>query len=134
MTDYSRYNPFIKKNCKETNYSNRTYNQKYKNNHDNYRVKNNINPGDVVTIKYINSNEIHTYKIVEQFIEYVPKGSSNPKGDIRKREYRANPTLTIKENEMSSLSELYKSIKNSKENDIITFNEEQIKIINIKRK
>lgn len=67
-------------------------------------------------------------------METKPIGSKNPKGDIRKHEYREVPSKTIDTNELSTMSEMYDLIKNKRKNDIVHYKGQSIKIIDIIKK
>ena len=130
MTDYSHYSSFVKfknSNDKTNNYKANTK----KNTQKIFVKKETIVPGDRVTLLFLNSNEIETYRIVHNYMQYKPKASNNPKGDIRKKEYIAVPTNFVQEDEISNLSELYKLLKYKEKNTIIEFNNQKIKILEI---
>lgn len=137
MTDYSRYNSFINKNSKPYSYrhiDNQRNNHKSKWIKKTYTGKETILPGDTVKLLFEDTNKIESYTIVDNYMDTKPKGSNNPKGDIRKQEYIEVPSKIIHTNELSTLSRMYELIKYKHKNDIIKCNNQNVTIIDILKK
>ena len=137
MTDYSRYNSFIKKNSRPYSYRNvsdHKFQKKEKWIKKTFTGRETIVPGDKIKLLFDDSEEIEIYTIVENYMETKPIGSNNPKGDIRKHEYKEVPSKTIDTNELSTMSDMYDLIKNKRKNDIVHYKGQSIKIIDIIKK
>lgn len=80
------------------------------------------------------SEETELYTVVVNYMETKPKGSNNPKGDIRKQEYREVPSKTLETNELSTMSDMYDLIKYKRKNDIVHYKAQSIVIIDIIKK
>lgn len=133
MTDYSKWNEFIKFSNKPKEINDRkskSIAKTFQNIESHYNIK----PGDMINLLYMDSNEEVVVIVEDNHYNYEPRFSDNPKSNITKATYTKIPARAVKTDSLSTLTELYNLLKDKKEGDIVTLNNKRIKILEILKK
>ncbi len=141
MTNYEKYNEFLMGKVKPNNSTfnkNKRKKPKFKINQKSNNIykkkrKPNINPGDIVSILYIEENITITSIVRDNYIKVEPRFNDNPKSDRGTKAFQLVSQNYINDDEISTLSEVYNLIKYNNIGDIIPYKEGNIKIVNIQK-
>lgn len=155
MTDYSNYNEFLKGSIfrpskkkeetvdkidkpkqitKENKWFKAGLKKKDNRNTQHFVFKPTIDVGDIVELLYLETKEKVCVEVLDNYLKKEVRFNDNPKSNRGTKAYVLIPDQITRDNSISVLSDVYNLIKYKNVGDIITYNENKIKIISIKKR